>query len=89
MLVAERLVTLTGVGGIGKTRLALELAAQASDRYAVGPYFVDLAPIADLGLVPGAVATALGVDVEPNQVVTTAIRTAVGDNERGAGRRQL
>ena len=81
MLVAERLVTLTGVGGIGKTRLALELAAQASGRYAVGPYFVDLAPIADVGLAPGAVATALGVDVEPNQVVTTAIREALGDQD--------
>ena len=89
MLVTERLVTLTGVGGIGKTRLALELAAQASGRYAVGPYFVDLAPIADVGLAPGAVATALGVDVEPTQVVTTAIRATARRPGRRRGRRQL
>ena len=81
VLVAERLVTLTGVGGIGKTRLALELAIHASGRYAAGPYFVDLAPIADVGLAPGAVATALGVAVEPNQVVTTAIGAVLGERD--------
>ena len=62
----ERLVTLTGVGGIGKTRLAVELATRTAGRDKFGPYFVDLAPIGDVELVPAALAAALGVQVEPN-----------------------
>jgi predicted ATPase len=60
-----RLVTLVGPGGIGKTRLALEVAGQESGS---GPYegvwFVDLAPVADPAQVPGAIAAALGIRPE-------------------------
>jgi predicted ATPase/DNA-binding SARP family transcriptional activator len=57
-----RLVTLTGVGGIGKTRLALQVASElADDDVGDGAAFVDLAPIADARMVPDAVWTALGV----------------------------
>jgi predicted ATPase/DNA-binding CsgD family transcriptional regulator len=56
-----RLLTLTGVGGIGKTRLALEVAARASDHYANGVAFVALAPIPDASLVAAAITQALGV----------------------------
>ena len=52
LMLTERLVTLTGVGGIGKTRLAIELAARTIGRDGFGPYFVDLAPIGDVELVP-------------------------------------
>jgi non-specific serine/threonine protein kinase len=56
-----RLVTLTGIGGGGKTRLALAIAAELRDGFPGGITFVELAPVADPGLVPHAVATTLGV----------------------------
>jgi predicted ATPase len=56
-----RLVTLTGPGGVGKTRLALRVAADLLDHFADGIFFVALAPISDPGLVPAAIAQTLGV----------------------------
>jgi predicted ATPase/class 3 adenylate cyclase len=59
-----RLLTLVGAGGIGKTRLALQLAADVLDDYPDGVWLVELAAIADAGLVVQAVASALGVKEE-------------------------
>ncbi len=56
-----RLVTLTGPGGTGKTRLALQAAAELSDGFADGVYFVGLAPLRELGAVRPAVADAVGL----------------------------
>ncbi|MDX1613294.1 MAG: BTAD domain-containing putative transcriptional regulator [Candidatus Promineifilaceae bacterium] len=56
-----RLVTLTGPGGIGKTRLSIELAKRLTDAYADGVYFVELAPISRANQVLNAIAGALGV----------------------------
>jgi hypothetical protein len=56
-----RLVTLTGPGGIGKSRLAIEVAKALSDRFAGGTTFVPLSPLRDPALVPNAIAQALGV----------------------------
>lgn len=55
------LVTLTGPGGVGKTRLALQVAAEAADGFADGAFFVPLAPVHDPALVVPAMAQALGV----------------------------
>ena len=60
-LVATRLVTLTGPGGAGKTRLALRAAWEAVDAFPGGVWWVELAPLADERLVGAAVAEALGV----------------------------
>jgi class 3 adenylate cyclase len=57
---AVRLVTLTGPGGAGKTRLALQVAAELVDTYADGAWFVDLAPISDPDLVVLTIAQTLG-----------------------------
>ena len=56
-----RLLTLTGPGGTGKTRLALQLAAEMSDAFADGVFFVGLDSIVDVDLVPPAIASALGI----------------------------
>jgi predicted ATPase/DNA-binding winged helix-turn-helix (wHTH) protein len=61
LLAASPLVTLTGFGGTGKTRLALEVAAGAAGGYADGAWLVELASLTDPRLVPQAVAAVLGV----------------------------
>ena len=63
MVRAHRLVTLTGVGGSGKTRLALATAADVAAEFSDGVFFVDLAPIADSGRVAGAVSEAMSLRV--------------------------
>ncbi|MFO1341228.1 MAG: winged helix-turn-helix domain-containing protein [Burkholderiaceae bacterium] len=60
----QRLLTIAGAGGIGKTRLALAAAWQAQGRFADGAWLVELAPVADPRLVASGIACALGVSLE-------------------------
>jgi predicted ATPase/DNA-binding XRE family transcriptional regulator/tetratricopeptide (TPR) repeat protein len=67
-----RLLTLTGVGGVGKTRLAIAVAAEMAEHYPDGVAFVDLSPLTDPDLVIPALATALGVrDVAGQRLIQT------------------
>ncbi len=73
LLREHRLVTLTGPGGTGKTRLALQVAAEATGSFADGAFFVDLAAIGEPALVPAAVAAALAVAEEPGRPVAEVL----------------
>ena len=64
-----RLLTLTGPGGMGKTRLGLQLAADLLDQFADGVYVVELAALTDPGLVPTAIGTVLGVEDEGGKML--------------------
>jgi predicted ATPase/DNA-binding CsgD family transcriptional regulator len=68
-----RLLTLTGPGGTGKTRLALEVATRIVGHFEDGVWWVELAPISDPNLVPQAVARVLNVHESPGRPVTEAI----------------
>jgi predicted ATPase len=67
LLPDHRLVTLTGAGGAGKTRLAIEIAAHVAPEYRNGVRYVDLAPVTDGDVVPVAIARALELPDEPGQ----------------------
>jgi predicted ATPase len=77
LLAGTRLLTLIGAGGVGKTRLALRVAASLLDDYADGVWAVELAPLGDEALVPGAVAAALAIREVPGQPLTDTLATAL------------
>src|SRR6516165_392547 len=74
----SRLVTLTGAGGAGKTRLGLQVAAGLADGAGDGVWFADLAPLGDPDLVAATVAGVLGVRQEPGRPVLDTLVEAVG-----------
>jgi len=73
LLGATRLLTLTGVGGGGKTRLALQAAAGLADTFPDGIWFVEFASLSDPSLVPQTAAAALGVREEPGRTVLESV----------------
>jgi predicted ATPase/class 3 adenylate cyclase/DNA-binding CsgD family transcriptional regulator len=74
-----RLVTITGPGGIGKSRLALQVAAEALDGAGDGVWLVELAPLAEPELVARTVAAVLQVREEPGRPMLDTLAEAVGD----------
>ena len=73
----HRVVTLTGVGGVGKTRLAQEVAAGLADEFSDGVWFFELAAVADPAAVPDAVAAVLGVTQQPGKSVAQSVAAAL------------
>jgi predicted ATPase/class 3 adenylate cyclase len=76
-----RLVTLTGPGGTGKTRLALQAAAEVLDDFGSGAFFVSLAPISDPDLVVAAVAQALALREIPGETLAETIGSYLEQKE--------
>jgi predicted ATPase/DNA-binding CsgD family transcriptional regulator len=74
-----RLLTLTGTGGTGKTRLALQAAADLLDTFEDGVYFVSLAPLADPDLVPSAIARALDLKESGGRSLVQALQESLRD----------
>jgi len=81
LVAKSRLVTLTGVGGIGKTRLSLQVAARLMDDFPDGVWLVELASLADARLVPEAVASVVGVKEEAGRPITEALARFVRDRQ--------
>jgi predicted ATPase len=79
---AHRLVTLTGVGGVGKTRLALEVAGRLVDEFPEGVWFFELAAVSDPAAVPDAVAAVLGITQQPGKTVTESVASALEGRSR-------
>src|SRR6202162_631141 len=73
----HRLVTLTGVGGVGKTRLATEVASRLADEFPDGVWFFELAAVADPAAVPDAVAAVLGITQQPGKTVSASVAAAL------------
>ena len=79
LLTTTRLRTLTGSGGVGKTRLSLQVAGDALDTFPDGVWFIELAPLTDPVLVPQTVAAALGVREEPARPIIATLVDHVRD----------
>ncbi len=79
LLAEHRLVTLTGAGGAGKTRLAIEIAGQIADEFDDGVWYVDLAPITHPDLVAVTVARAFGLPDQPGSTPVDTLVRFIGD----------
>jgi len=78
---SARLVTLTGAGGSGKTRLALQVAAELLDSTADGVWFIELAPVTDGGQLPAAVAAVLGLPDQTGPDLSDAVVAALSEQQ--------
>jgi predicted ATPase/class 3 adenylate cyclase/DNA-binding CsgD family transcriptional regulator len=81
LLTQSRLLTLTGAGGAGKTRLAIQIAGQLSGEFGDGVWYVDLAPITDPELVSVAVARALGLPDQPGRSTMDTLARFIADRQ--------
>ena len=78
----HRLVTLTGTGGVGKTRLALEVAGRLAPHFADGVWVIELAAVGDPGSVPEAVAAIFGITQQQGMSVTRSVAAALDGRSR-------
>lgn len=74
---SNRLVTLSGVGGVGKTRLAIEVGAELAGEFPDGAWMVDLAPVGDPSAVTAAIATALGLTPQGDAALIDTVADAL------------
>ncbi|OBI97287.1 cyclase [Mycobacterium alsense] len=74
---AHRLVTLTGVGGVGKTRLAMEVAGRLADEFPDGVWLFELAAVTDPAATPDAVAAVLGITQQPGKTASQSVAVAL------------
>jgi predicted ATPase/class 3 adenylate cyclase/DNA-binding CsgD family transcriptional regulator len=81
LLAQNRVVTLTGAGGVGKTRLAIQVAAGMAGEFSDGVWYVDLAPITDPELVAVTVARALGLPDQPGRSTMDTLLRFVRDRQ--------
>ena len=81
LVTENRLVTLTGAGGVGKTRMAIQIAGQIANEFADGIWYVDLAPITDPDLVPITTARALGLPDQPGRSTLETLARFVADRQ--------
>ncbi|MFY9614957.1 MAG: adenylate/guanylate cyclase domain-containing protein [Candidatus Dormiibacterota bacterium] len=81
LLDGARLLTLTGPGGTGKTRLSMQIAADAADRFKHGVWFVALAPVTDADLVPSAIVDALKIQDVGNRKPIDVLLDHLRDKE--------
>ncbi len=80
-LAEHRLVTVLGPGGVGKTRIALRVAAEVTDRYSDGAWFLDLVPVTDPALIARAVADAVGLGEHAGRSAEDTIAGWLADRE--------
>jgi predicted ATPase/class 3 adenylate cyclase/DNA-binding CsgD family transcriptional regulator len=81
LVTQNRLVTLTGAGGVGKTRMAIQIASQSTGEFADGTWYVDLAPITDPDLVPITTARALGLPDQPGRSTMETLSRSIADRQ--------
>jgi predicted ATPase len=82
VLKVNRLVTLTGVGGVGKTRLALEAGGRLADSFPEGVWVIELAAVGDPDAVPDAVAAVLGITQQPGMSLSDSVAAALEGRSR-------
>jgi predicted ATPase/class 3 adenylate cyclase/DNA-binding CsgD family transcriptional regulator len=79
LLTNTRLVTLTGAGGVGKTRLAIHVASTLASRFTDGSHYVDLAPVTDPQALPITVIRAMGASDQPGRSTMEALTRSIAD----------
>jgi predicted ATPase/DNA-binding CsgD family transcriptional regulator len=78
---SQRLMTLSGVGGVGKTRLALEAGSELASEFADGVWMVELAPVGDPAAVPDAIATVLGITPQGDTALIDTIAESLAGRQ--------